>query len=524
LGAIPKLIDLLDSKHKDCVNSSLQVLVAAKEHIKDTDYKSLLTGLVINMNIQAHDQSDKLLNCSVLLRGVLETDKPPIQTVIDFGVVPRLIEILSSTENESIQFNLENVVVSLLAGTKEQVDMLVTNTGFLPLLVSLVESPHEGLQDKAILALGKIVDASSRIRDMLLQAGIIQPLLRVLQGSDVVLTTLEAASGTLSMCCLGMVNGFATDKETLTVLTKLLVNDHETVVNNNDHATVVRNACGALFNILLRLSHERVNDVISIGFIEPLLKILPNSPQYVQEPVLKSLYLISSRGDASIKALVLHDGISYLSKVLSSSDLNEKNQKRTCYAITNIISGSRDRVQSAIDNDVVPSLVKLLTLEQNNKPEEAALSVLYRMTKAGSASQIKYLFTEGCLNSLFDMLNIIDCSSSVVALQTLSCILAVGKQQSPNKARLLSSGIQDIEKKLRVLTDQNTRLHRNNERVELLLKKIAWLEVDQQNEIVESLKKAPDLLQEQLRDNDQRLQSIVQKIADVGEDSPLGQV
>jgi hypothetical protein len=100
----------------------------------------------------------------------------------------------------------------------------------------------------------------------------------------------------------------------------------------------------------------------------------------------------------------------------------------------------------------------------------------------------------------------------------------VGKQQSPNKARLLSSGIQDIEKKLRELTDQNTRLHQNNERVKLLEKKIAWLEVDQQNECVDSLKKAPDLLQEQLTDNDQRLQSIVQKIADVGEDSPLGQV
>ena len=75
-----------------------------------------------------------------------------------------------------------------------------------------------------------------------------------------------------------------------------------------------------------------------------------------------------------------------------------------------------------------------------------------------------------------------------------------------------------------MLTDQNTRLDQNNERVELLWKKIAWLEVDQQNKCVESLKKAPDLLQEQLTDNDQRLQSIVQKIADVGEETPLGQV
>jgi len=516
MGAIPKLIDLLDSKHEDCINSSLQVLVAAKEHIKGTDYKSLLTGLVINMNIQAHDQSDKLLNCSALLRRVLEANDPPIQTVIDFGVVPKLIEILTTTENDAIHLNLEHVVVGLLAGTKEQVDMLVTNTGFLTLLVSLVESLHEGLPEKAILALGKVVDASSRIRDMLVQAGIVMPLLRVLQTPNATPAILEATTRTLMECCReGRPNNFDTSKEALTILTKLLVNDHETVLYNT---------CWALFNILFRLSHEEVNEVMNIGFIQPLLKILSNSatPQYVQEPVLKSIQLISTRGDACIKALSLHDGITFLAKALSS--FNEKNQKHACYAISSIISGSRDRIQSAIDNNVVPSLAQILPSEKIKATKKAALSALYEMTRAGSASQIKYLFTEGCLDTLFDLLNSAGCNSTGVALETLSCILTAGKQQSPNKARLLSSGIQDIEKKFRVLTDQNTRLDQNNERVELLWKKIAWLEVDQQNKCVESLKKAPDLLQEQLTDNDQRLQSIVQKIADVGEETPLGQV
>ena len=312
----------------------------------------------------------------------------------------------------------------------------------------------------------------------------------------------------------GRPNDFATSKEALTVLTKLLVNDHETILYYT---------CGALFSILYRLTDEEVNEVMNIGFILPLLKILSNNtPQYVQEPVLKSIQLISSKADSSIKALVLHDGISILAKTLSSS--NEKNQKHACYAISSIISGSRDRIQSAIDNSVVPSLAQILPSEKIKETKKAALSALYEMTEAGSASQIKYLFTEGCLDILFDLLNSVGCNSTRVALETLSCILKKGKEQSPNKARLLSSGIQDIEKKLRELTDQNTRLDQNNERVELLWKKIAWLEVDQQNECVESLKKAPDLLQEQLRDNDQRLQSIVQKIADVGEDSPLGQV
>jgi len=518
---VSKLIGLLDSKHQDCVKSSLQILAAAKDHIPESDHLTLLTHLVKNMNMKEHEQSDELLNSSVLLRSIVEVENPgqvlfqavKIQSVIDSGLVPTLIEILTTTENDAIQFNLEHVMVNLLAGTEKQLDVLVQNTGFLPKLVSIVEYQHGGLPEKAISELGKVAKLH---RDMLLQAGIMMPLLRVLQTPNAALTILEATSSTLVACCRqGKLSNFAISKETLMVLTELLANDHKVVVHNT---------CWALFNVLFRLSRDEISEVISIGFIKPLLKLIPNAPHPVQEPVLKSIQLISSKGNAYVKAISLHDGISLLSKTLLSST-NEKNQKHTCYAIANIIRGSRDRNQSAIDNNIVPSLAKMLTLDTTKEGlKKAALSTLYEMTNAGSAAQIKYLFTEGCLNSLFDMLNIIDCSSTVLALQTLSCILKKGKEQSPNKARLLSSGIQDIEKKLRVLTDQNLRLHRNNERVELLSKKKAWLEVDQHLSTVESLTKAPDLLQEQLRDNDQRLQSIVQKIADVGEDSPLGQV
>ena len=250
---------------------------------------------------------------------------------------------------------LECVVINLLAGTKEQIDMLVTNTGFLPLLISLVESLHEGLPEKAILALGKVVDASSRIRDMLVQGGIVMPLLRVLQTPNATAAILEDTTRTLMECCReGRPNNFDTSKEALTVLTNLLVNDHETVLHNT---------CWALFNILFRLSHEEVNEVMNISFIQPLLKILSNNtPQYVQEPVLKSIQLISTRGDECVKALSLHDGITFLAKTLSSS--NEKNQKHACYAISSIIRGSRDRIQSAIDNNVVPSLAQILPSEK----------------------------------------------------------------------------------------------------------------------------------------------------------------
>lgn len=159
LGAIPKLIKLLDSKHKECVNSSLQVLVAAKDHIKVHNHTTLLPHVIRIMNMEDSHQSDRLLHCSVLLREILEADKPPIQTVIGSGVVPRLIEILATTDNDIIRLHL-TCSVDLLEGTKKQVDMLVKSTGFLPVLISLVKSQDSTISEKAISILGKVAKES----------------------------------------------------------------------------------------------------------------------------------------------------------------------------------------------------------------------------------------------------------------------------------------------------------------------------------------------------------------------------
>ena len=89
---------------------------------------------------------------------------------------------------------------------------------------------------------------------------------------------------------------------------------------------------------------------------------------------------------------------------------------------------------------------------------------------------------------------------------------------------MLFSGAQEIENKLEELTNENLRLENDIERVDLLRKKKAWIEFDDQNQHLQSLQDAPAMLNEQLNNNERRLQSIEQKIASVGEETPLGKV
>ena len=308
-----------------------------------------------------------------------------------------LIEIMTTTEIGTIRTNLEHVMISLARDDQSSTwRILVEKVGFLPVLVDLVDSEDDGIVEKAISIVGNVANMSIEYRDLLLQTGVVKSLLRVLK-EESAFKTLEIASLTFAKCCRGKLD-FATSKESLKVLTKLLANEHEAVVGNS---------CLALFNILDGLDQvdldglacEGINEVINIGFVKPLLKLLPNSPHNVQEPALRSLHLITTAGDACIKAITLRSGMFRLSKALTSS--HETNQKLACRAISNIISGNKERLQTAIDNNVVPCLAQMLTAGQNKKH---ALWAIYQMTKVGNAAQLKYLVTEDCVNHLCDLL------------------------------------------------------------------------------------------------------------------------
>jgi intracellular sulfur oxidation DsrE/DsrF family protein len=294
-------------------------------------------------------------------------------------------------------------------------------------LVKLIDSPDDFIAEKAITTLGNIaaVDDSEHC-ELVLQSGIVKSLLRLLKRTCR-LSILKAASKTFAVCwppdsvcgcCHPKCSDFSTVEAGLDTITELLTS------NDKD---ILLNACQALFRFLDELNYEEVNAVISMGeFVKPLLALTSQGLPDVQEIALKSLYLIATAGDECIQAITDCDGIASIKTALSSS--HEKTQQLACCAISNIIAGDKERIQLAIDGDVVPCLVQVLSSEKNKKH---ALWSLYTATKNGSAEQIKYLVTKDCVRHLCSMLvtrfmkvestNSVgqDCNTAIIALWAL---------------------------------------------------------------------------------------------------------
>ena len=381
---VPRFVQLLDSKHDICVESSLSLLVtAAKSHVIGMSDKALIPPLTRIM--KSPSRLHMLPECLTLLRYVLDFGQPFIQDVIDSAVLSTVIDILSTNHDPPILINLAHVLIKL--ATSDQTGVVVKVEGLLPTLVTLVNSSNDAIANESIVALGNIVQIAPEYRNLVVEAGIMKHLLHMINHSDKI-GFLKNVAGTFSQCCRGKSTDFSASKAALNALAQLFV---------TYDIGVLRHACWALFHLLDGLEYEDVRSVMKTQyFLKHVIDLLKRASFELEEPILKSLYLITKADKAGgIDAIIRCEGIAAISKSLSTP--HEENRKLACCTIGKLISGSSDRLQAVIDSNAVLLLFKIMTQKHN---EKFALCVIYEAVEVATPLQIQYLVAQDCVKHI----------------------------------------------------------------------------------------------------------------------------
>lgn len=370
-----------------------------------------LVGMVLHGDIEAQ------FKATTKFRRLLSKEaNPPIQQVIDCGVVPNFVTFLQYEAKPELQFEAAWALTNIASGAQEQTKTVI-DAGAVPIFVRLLESPNEDVREQAVWALGNIAGDGPRCRDLVLGYGILQPLLRLLEDNSSKPSMLRNGTWTLSNLCRGKnpPPDFALVSQGLGVLSRLTY---------HRDTEVLTDACWAL-SYLTDGPNENIQKVIDAGVCRHLVELLFHETNTIVTPALRAIGNIVTGDDLETQVVLNCNVVAPLRHLLNHP--RESIKKETCWTISNITAGNVAQIQAVLDGELIPGVLQCLAHAEFKTRKEACWAIS-NATLGGTPAQIHFLVESGCIEPLCNVLSVTDHKVIEVALDGIENILRVGDQ------------------------------------------------------------------------------------------------
>ena len=134
---------------------------------------------------------------------------PPIDDIINAGILPTLVTFLQRDDNRKLQFEAAWALMNIASGASHHTAAVVSH-GAVPSFVRLLHCAVPDVVERAVFALATIAGQSAPFRDQVLAAGVIEPLVKIIDNTQASVPILQNISWTMSNLCENKVFLFST--------------------------------------------------------------------------------------------------------------------------------------------------------------------------------------------------------------------------------------------------------------------------------------------------------------------------
>ncbi|CAK9292458.1 unnamed protein product [Gordionus sp. m RMFG-2023] len=282
------------------------------------------------------DNIQEQLEATQQYRRLLSQEpNPPIEQVINLGIVPRFIQFLDQEDDSMLQFEAAWALTNIASGTTEQTRVVIA-AGGISRFVKLLQSPNQDVKEQSVWALGNIAGDSPECRDLVLNTNCLPTILEILMNPKTRLSMQRNSTWALSNLCRGKDPPPSPEKVNacLGVLTALTC---------NEDADVVTDACWALSYLSDGLN-ERIQPLVECpGLVSGLVRVLAHAKPSVVSAALRAVGNIVTGDDSQTQAVIDQSALPLLRSLLNHS--KEAIKKEACWTISNITAGTKTQIQ-----------------------------------------------------------------------------------------------------------------------------------------------------------------------------------